>query len=141
MIGNLLSRQVVSVIIPCYNAEPFIEETIASVLAQTWPDVQIIVVDDGSTDSSWEKIGSFGDRIRAIRQPNRGGACARNVGFLASNGSSKSAKMSAGRRGFLYLEKTALRARAEKGRSPRRRYLLRSTAKQGCQGCDRRAWP
>lgn len=76
----------ISVIIPCYNAELLVGETISSVLAQTWPSVEIIVVDDGSTDGSWQVIHSFGDKITALRQANGGGCRARNVGARMAEG-------------------------------------------------------
>ncbi len=68
----------VSILIPCYNAERWIAEAIESALAQTWPNKEVIVVDDGSTDHSLEVIRSFGDRIRWETGPNRGGNAARN---------------------------------------------------------------
>ena len=54
----------VSILIPCYNAERWVAQAIESALRQTWPEKEIIVVDDGSTDASLAIIQSFGDRIR-----------------------------------------------------------------------------
>ncbi len=68
----------VSILIPCYNAEHWIGQCIESALAQTWAEKEIIVVDDGSTDGSLKVIQSFGDRIRWETGPNRGGNVARN---------------------------------------------------------------
>jgi len=68
----------VSILIPCFNAEPWISQAIESALAQTWPEKEVIVVDDGSTDRSLEIIKSFGERIRWETGPNRGGNPARN---------------------------------------------------------------
>jgi glycosyltransferase involved in cell wall biosynthesis len=68
----------VSILIPCYNAERWIAQAIESSLAQTWPDKEVIVVDDGSTDCSTYIIRQFGDRIRWETGPNRGGNAARN---------------------------------------------------------------
>src|SRR5206468_2833779 len=68
----------VSILIPCYNAERWIAQAIDSALAQTWPAKEVIVIDDGSTDGSLEIIKSFGDRIRWETGPNRGGNVARN---------------------------------------------------------------
>ena len=76
----------VSVIIPCYNAEKTIRETIESVLAQTYQDFEIIVVDDGSTDGSQGIIQSFEDKVRYIYQENKGQASARNTAIRASDG-------------------------------------------------------
>lgn len=68
----------VSILIPVYNAERWIGETIESALAQTWPEKEVIVVDDGSTDRSLEIIKRFNGRIRWETGPNRGGNAARN---------------------------------------------------------------
>lgn len=76
----------ISIIIPCFNAEPFIGATIESVLAQTWRNLEIIVIDDGSTDGSWSAIQRFRESVFAIRQ-KRGGACrARNRGAEIASG-------------------------------------------------------
>jgi glycosyltransferase involved in cell wall biosynthesis len=76
----------VSVIIPCWNAEPFIGDAIRSALAQTYPGTEAIVIDDGSTDGSLEIIKSFGDTIRWETGPNRGGGAARNRGLELAKG-------------------------------------------------------
>jgi glycosyltransferase involved in cell wall biosynthesis len=75
-----------SVVIPNYNYEKFVGSAIGSALAVDWPDVEVIVVDDGSTDSSRSVIGSFGARIMAIFQDNAGPRMACNAGFAASTG-------------------------------------------------------
>jgi glycosyltransferase involved in cell wall biosynthesis len=77
----------VSVIIPTYNAEKFIAQTIQSVLEQTYQDFEILVIDDGSPDRSVEVCQQFqDDRLRIIRQPNRGVPGARNTGIRAAKG-------------------------------------------------------
>lgn len=76
----------VSIVIPCYNAEAFVGEAIESALGQTYPNVEVIVVDDGSTDSSLDRIKSFGARIRWESGPNRGGSAARNRGIELARG-------------------------------------------------------
>ncbi len=76
----------VSVIIPAYNAEGFIADAIDSVLGQTLPPYEIIVVDDGSTDGTLDVVRRYGDRIRLLRQPNRGPAAARNLGLANARG-------------------------------------------------------
>lgn len=74
-----------SVVIPCYNAEKWIARSIQSVLDQHNVTVEIIVIDDGSTDRSLEIIKSFGDRVRWKTGPNQGACRARNCGLeLAS---------------------------------------------------------
>ena len=76
----------VSIVIPCYKAELWIGEAIRSALNQSYSPVEVIVVDDGSTDRSLEVIKSFGDKIRWETGPNRGGDCARNCGLALSTG-------------------------------------------------------
>lgn len=68
----------VSVVIPAYNASPFLRETLASALAQTHRPLEVIVVDDGSTDDTAAIAESFGPPVRVIRQPNQGESVARN---------------------------------------------------------------
>jgi len=76
---------VVTVIIPCYNAEEFIREAIESVFAQTYENWVMVVVDDGSTDSSLQILREIGvgreDRMRVISGSNRGACHARNLGI------------------------------------------------------------
>lgn len=76
----------ISVIIPVYNGSAFLAETLESVFAQTYAAHEIIIVDDGSTDSSPDILKSFGGRLTFIRQPNRGVAAARNVGLARATG-------------------------------------------------------
>jgi len=77
----------VSVIIACYNQAGYVADAIRSVLAQTFSDLELIVVDDGSADGTPAVIASFRDpRIRSVRQKNGGAAAARNAGFRASTG-------------------------------------------------------
>lgn len=83
-----MKSDLVSVIIPVYNAKDFIERTITSVLKQTYKELEIIVVDDGSPDDSVDICrNKFNDpRIRIIQQANRGLAGARNTGIRNSTG-------------------------------------------------------
>lgn len=76
----------ISVVIPVYNRAAFIAEAIDSVLIQNVEGVEIIVVDDGSTDTSADVVAGYGDRVRLIRQENAGCAAARNTGIEASRG-------------------------------------------------------
>src|SRR5262245_41508013 len=76
----------VSVVIPCYNARPYLEETIRSVFSQTFTPCEILVVDDGSSDGSAHVAEGFGDRVRVIRQRNQGECAARNAGLQAACG-------------------------------------------------------
>jgi glycosyltransferase involved in cell wall biosynthesis len=77
----------VSVVIPCFNGEGTIRRGIESIFGQTWPNIEIIVVDDCSKDSTRQILESFGDRIHAIFHPkNRGTAGAYNTGSAAAKG-------------------------------------------------------
>jgi glycosyltransferase involved in cell wall biosynthesis len=77
----------VSILIPAYNAEKWIAETVRSALAQTWPNKEIIIVDDGSTDHTYEVARQFeSESVRIIRQKNQGAAAARNKAYEASRG-------------------------------------------------------
>ena len=76
----------VSVIIPTYNRSKTIERAVNSVLAQTWKELEIIVVDDGSTDRTDEILRAYGNKIRFIRQQNGGASAARNTGIRAATG-------------------------------------------------------
>ena len=82
-----LAADLVSVIIPMYNAERYIAATLSSALAQTHRNIEIIVVDDGSTDGSAaviELVAATDARVRLISQPNRGVAHARNCAIAAA---------------------------------------------------------
>ena len=76
----------ISVIIPAYNCERFVEEAIHSVIHQSLKPFEIIVVDDGSTDSTKEKIAVFKDAVRYIYQSNSGSSVARNRGIREAKG-------------------------------------------------------
>jgi glycosyltransferase involved in cell wall biosynthesis len=76
----------VSVIIPNYNYAKYLREAIDSVLAQTYRNIEIIVVDDGSKDDSKKILESYGEKITAIFQANQGVSAARNNGVAASKG-------------------------------------------------------
>lgn len=76
----------VSVIIPAYNADQFIAQAIQSALNQTYRSYEIIVVDDGSTDTTKEVLATFGDNIHCLYQENRGPSAARNAGIKIAQG-------------------------------------------------------
>ena len=71
---------------PAFNARPYIEEAIRSVLSQDYPAIELIVVDDGSQDGTPEVAEGFGGRVRVLRQTNAGPAAARNRGMEAARG-------------------------------------------------------
>jgi glycosyltransferase involved in cell wall biosynthesis len=73
----------VSVVIPAHNAEPWIAETLESILAQTFQDFEVIVIDDGSTDDTAAIVARFA-RVQCIHKQNGGAAFARNVGIRAA---------------------------------------------------------
>lgn len=79
-------QDLVSVVIPVYNAERYIEDTLASVWAQTYPHIEVVVVDDGSKDRSLAILEKYADRIVLVRQKNGGAAAARNAGVQAACG-------------------------------------------------------
>ena len=75
----------ISVVIPCYNQAQFLGEAIRSVIYQSYPNLEVIVVDDGSTDETAEVAGRY-PPVRCIRQGNQGLSLARNRGLEASRG-------------------------------------------------------
>lgn len=76
----------VSVVITTYNQVGYIAATIASVLAQTYRDLEVVLVDDGSTDGTEAAVGPYRSYLKYIRQPNRGVAAARNTGISRAKG-------------------------------------------------------
>src|SRR5262245_55236073 len=76
----------VSVIIPTYNSARFLPDAIGSVLAQTFCDFEVIVIDDGSTDDTETVVARYGAAVRCIHQPNSGVAVARNRGIEEARG-------------------------------------------------------
>ncbi|HEY8205738.1 MAG TPA: glycosyltransferase [Pyrinomonadaceae bacterium] len=82
------SAPTVTIIIPAYNVAPYIDEALESVFAQTFADYEVIIVNDGSSDTEdlERRLESFSDRIRYFKQENRGAGAARNVGLRAARG-------------------------------------------------------
>ncbi len=76
----------VTVVVPTYQGEAFVRATIDSVLAQTFTDYELVVSDDGSTDGTLAIVASYGDRLRLVKQRNRGVAAARNHAASAARG-------------------------------------------------------
>ncbi len=85
-INNLEAQPLVSILINNYNYERFISQAIDSCLNQTYPRIEIIVVDDGSTDNSQEIIAKYGDKIIPAIKQNGGQASTFNAGFASSQG-------------------------------------------------------
>ena len=76
----------ISIVVPAYNAAEFIRETLEHAIAQTYENIEILVIDDGSVDETSKIAESFGDVVRVIRTENRGVAKARNTGIEAATG-------------------------------------------------------
>jgi len=81
-----LHDDLVSVVIPVYNSEKFLRESIESVLNQTFKNIEVITIDDGSTDKSLDILQQFSDKITIISQPNQGLAVALNAGIKKIHG-------------------------------------------------------
>ena len=75
-----------SIVIPVYNAERYLDECLNSALDQTYSNAEVIAVDDGSTDSSYEILKGYADRVRVFRKPNGGTASALNHGYRKMTG-------------------------------------------------------
>lgn len=81
-----MTEPVVSCIVPVFNGERYLAEALDSILAQQYRPLDIIVVDDGSTDGTAAIVNRYGDRVRALRQPHAGAPAARNRGLQAARG-------------------------------------------------------
>ncbi len=79
-------RPLVSVVMPVYNGERYLRAAVDSALTQTYPEIEVIAVDDGSTDDSAALIAGYGRRVQGIRQANKGVSAARNAGIRAARG-------------------------------------------------------
>lgn len=79
-------RPLVTILIPVYNRAALCAEAVQSCLAQSWQSLEILVVDDGSTDDLVSALQPFGDRVRLLRKPNGGVSSARNAGIAAARG-------------------------------------------------------
>lgn len=86
MVYPLTQRPTVSVVVPCFNCENELDLTIDSLLAQTFPPIEIIVVDDGSTDGSSVAAAKWGYPVKLVKQANAGAAVARYTGVCAAEG-------------------------------------------------------
>src|SRR6266702_847709 len=80
-------KPLVSILIPAYNAQEWISDTIESALDQTWPKTEIIIVDDGSTDQTLAVAKGFNSRgVQVVTQPNQGASAARNTAYALCQG-------------------------------------------------------
>jgi glycosyltransferase involved in cell wall biosynthesis len=81
-----MANPLISCIVPVFNGERYLAEALDSILAQTYRPVEIIVVDDGSTDGTRQVVTSYGDRVHYFWQPNGGPPRARNLGLSLTQG-------------------------------------------------------
>ena len=87
--GKILDEYTISIIIPVYNSEPYLEKCLDSIMGQTYKKLEIICVDDDSTDNSLvilKKYAAIDDRIKVIHKKNEGVSIARNTGLENANG-------------------------------------------------------
>ena len=84
--SNVIDNPLVSVVIPAFNAEATIGETIESVLAQSYPNIEIIVVDDASTDETIAQVQKFGDKVSLYKKPHGGIGSTRNYAHARAQG-------------------------------------------------------
>ena len=87
--GENISNRIISVIIPVYNSKKYLSECLNSIINQTYKDLEIIIIDDGSTDGSGEIIGNFSvfdSRVKVITKCNKGLVAARKEGIEAASG-------------------------------------------------------
>jgi len=82
----VIENRRISVIIPTYNHANYLKHAIDSVLDQTYPNIEIVIVDDGSTDNTDQVVAEYGDAVVCIKQNNQGLSAARNTGIRAATG-------------------------------------------------------
>ena len=83
---SALKEALVSVVMPAYNGELYIGESIKSIFGQSYSNIEVVVVDDGSSDRTRDIVRSFGGRVRLLEQKNQGAAAARNLGIQMALG-------------------------------------------------------
>jgi glycosyltransferase involved in cell wall biosynthesis len=81
-----VEQPLISCIVPVFNGERYLREALDSILAQTYPRLEIVVADDGSADGTASVVATFGDQVRYIRQANQGPSSARNLGISLATG-------------------------------------------------------
>jgi glycosyltransferase involved in cell wall biosynthesis len=81
-----MTLPLISCIVPVFNGEPFLREALDSIFEQTYQAIEVIVIDDGSTDNTAQIVASFGPRLSFRWQPNSGPAAARNLGLDVARG-------------------------------------------------------
>ena len=83
---RVMGQPLISCIVPVFNGERYLREALDSIFAQTYQKLEVIVVDDGSTDGTATVVAGFGDRVCSLWQPNHGPAAARNLGLDIARG-------------------------------------------------------
>jgi glycosyltransferase involved in cell wall biosynthesis len=86
MRGAEVASPSISVVVPLFNKRAWVAEAVASALMQDWSPLEVIVVDDGSTDGGGASLTGFDERVRVFQQPNAGESAARNRGIAAARG-------------------------------------------------------
>lgn len=89
VLGNFMNKPLISVIVPVYNVEKFLSRCLNSILAQTYNNLEVILVDDGSTDNSGKICDDYAlkdKRIRVIHKQNGGVSSARNMALSVAKG-------------------------------------------------------
>ena len=84
-----MTKGLISIVVPVYNAEKYLEDCVSSILAQTYTNIEVLLVDDGSTDGSGAICDAFAEkdnRVRVLHKPNGGAPSARNVGMDVAEG-------------------------------------------------------
>lgn len=81
-----MTQPLISCIVPVFNGERYLREALESVFQQTCRPLEVLVADDGSTDSTAAVVASYGDQVRYLKQPNAGAPAARNLGLKAARG-------------------------------------------------------
>ncbi len=81
-----MNRPLISSVVPVFNGERYLRETLDSMLGQTYTPVEVIVADDGSTDGTSAVVNAYDGRVRYVHQPNTGHGAARNLGLDAARG-------------------------------------------------------
>lgn len=80
----------VTIVIPCYNVAPYVADALESALSQDYPHLEIIAVDNNSTDNTWDILNDYAnrypERIKLLKQPQQGAPAARNMGWKAGKG-------------------------------------------------------
>jgi len=80
------SQPLVSIVVPAFNAERYIDETVRSLLAQTYPNIEILLLDDGSTDQTWSLLQRYSSKCYVETHPNMGQAATLNKGWARARG-------------------------------------------------------